>query len=59
MQIILSEGEVETLYDALLEEKARKELDLLGRGASLRASFIKQDIKELEALKKRFEEYIK
>ena len=58
MQIILSDREILVIHNALLEEKQATEQALIGRGDTKRAEFMQKDIRELEALIKRFKPYV-
>ncbi len=58
MQIILSDEEIETIYDALLEKRSTIEQNMKGRGQTMRSMHMEADIDELTQIIKRLEPYV-
>ncbi len=58
MQIILSEREIETIHDALLEKRDAIDQDMKGRGQTIRTMHMEADIDELTQIINRLDPYV-
>jgi len=57
-QFILSDEEIETIHDALLDKRSTIEQNMKGRGQTMRTVHMEADISELTEIIKRLEPYL-